>query len=736
MSGPRRPPAVFRLVLALAFVGSGSLVAGATTNVENPDAQARLKEARQASKHAPGNDSLRYELALAYADVNTIENRVQAIEIFEDLRHVYDRTTRYHRDRARVFEACQQFDRARESLEILLDIDPGDVRARTDVARLRLEEFLWRFDLTQARRMFEVLGPALEAAPDDREALYYASLALEIMSGLPEQRSPSLSRQGLELARRIVVVDPGDIPGRYLLAVHAMDLGDYDLADRMFEEAVAAAPDDVRHSFANAAGRTAPAAAQAGLVSRDPAGKATYERVYWRHHDPSPLTDINENKLEIYRRLALADILFGKAHKGIRGWDTDPGRAFVRYGAPRSHYYEAGELLSQVPPISLKAPLVGVGTGLYKVTTPLVLVPPSWNWDFEFRGLHFPLRFEDTMLSGNYLSDPGTREVLEVLVNATPVVFRDAPPGPLRELALTSVGTLGERRNSARQDFYLGIPLWRPLGDGGWLNDVVLEIVVRDTTRTIVRQVKHRATPDDVVSIFDGAVQTLLLNQSWELPQGDYTMAGFIEDTDRKLNGVESQMLVVRDYRVTGGPIISDLDLTLRPAVAASRVTVDRLGERYIPNPLRVADDGRQLDIFYEVYGLVEKEGTAFVETRYTVLPRAWVQGFDRLVRQGEEEPDRLVDVAAADALADDGELTQENYLDVRFPPAGLAVTRGRAARGTRVPIPNLAPGEYALTMTLTDLHAGKSTVAQTTFQVLSAEQRDQLVAMGHGHRP
>jgi len=103
------------------------------------------------------------------------------------------------------------------------------------------------------------------------------------------------------------------------------------------------------------------------------------------------------------------------------------------------------------------------------------------------------------------------------------------------------------------------------------------------------------------------------------------------------------------------------------------------------------------------------------------------------MVRLGDEPAARLVQGAVSDAGLADSELGRQNFLDVTFPPAGLPVKEGRASRGTRVPIPELEPGEYSLIMTVTDLHARKSATASAIFQVLSDQQRQELVRIGRG---
>lgn len=53
---------------------------------------------------------------------------------------------------------------------------------------------------------------------------------------------------------------------------------------------------------------------------------------FWRKRDPNPQTPENEFKLEYYKRIALANKLFGQS--GTEGWRTDRGRIYILLGPP------------------------------------------------------------------------------------------------------------------------------------------------------------------------------------------------------------------------------------------------------------------------------------------------------------------------------------------------------------------------------------------------------------------
>ena len=54
---------------------------------------------------------------------------------------------------------------------------------------------------------------------------------------------------------------------------------------------------------------------------------------FWVLHDPSPGTMRNEAREQFYQRVILADERYS-IHKRLRGWDSDRGRIFIKYGDP------------------------------------------------------------------------------------------------------------------------------------------------------------------------------------------------------------------------------------------------------------------------------------------------------------------------------------------------------------------------------------------------------------------
>jgi GWxTD domain-containing protein len=70
--------------------------------------------------------------------------------------------------------------------------------------------------------------------------------------------------------------------------------------------------------------------------------KQQFFRRFWRQNDPNPDTEENELMIEYYRRVNLANENFSAT--GVRGWLTDRGRIYIKFGQPDEidrHPFEA-----------------------------------------------------------------------------------------------------------------------------------------------------------------------------------------------------------------------------------------------------------------------------------------------------------------------------------------------------------------------------------------------------------
>ncbi|MBN2565697.1 MAG: GWxTD domain-containing protein [Candidatus Eisenbacteria bacterium] len=67
------------------------------------------------------------------------------------------------------------------------------------------------------------------------------------------------------------------------------------------------------------------------LASVAPEDRDPIWEEFWASHDPDPLTDENEFRIEFLRRLGYANARFRSI---VEGWQTDMGRIYIQYGEP------------------------------------------------------------------------------------------------------------------------------------------------------------------------------------------------------------------------------------------------------------------------------------------------------------------------------------------------------------------------------------------------------------------
>lgn len=73
---------------------------------------------------------------------------------------------------------------------------------------------------------------------------------------------------------------------------------------------------------------------------------------FWLRHDPSPGTVRNEAREDFYRRVIRADEMF-TVHKKLKGWTSDRGRIYIKYGDP-------DEILTDIHPLGIYPSIVWV----------------------------------------------------------------------------------------------------------------------------------------------------------------------------------------------------------------------------------------------------------------------------------------------------------------------------------------------------------------------------------------
>ena len=224
--------------------------------------------------------------------------------------------------------------------------------------------------------------------------------------------------QALRAARALQELGAEGAVGSWVEAAAAVGTGEEALARRRFEEALAVADSVERAVFVAAegfldeqdlegyarrfvaAGEVRAAMLRLGetvdtdldldwkKALEDPRVRRLALAAYWRDRDRRPARVFNPARLRYWRRLVLADLLFGDPETGRRGWESVLGQVWVRWGRPTSTFYSpgvAGAVLDELDVAQVRLPL--------EESVPEET--PFWVWTWKESGRWFSFLFLD-----------------------------------------------------------------------------------------------------------------------------------------------------------------------------------------------------------------------------------------------------------------------------------------------------------------------------------------------------
>ena len=248
-------------------------------------------------------------LALASGDQNTARN---------DFRSAYRRST--SRVDAMVQEAVILANRYSDRRNALRRLD--------DVARLYPENPSVH---TVRGRLLHQNGDLDDALAAYRQQLAVnpgsADAVLGIADVLTEERDYSRARD--ELYRALTTIQGHDAELALAIAVSYLGERHHERADQVFAQAFAGM-DSTERALYEDISPIANAEQVAAMDTLSPARKQAFCERFWLVFDPTPITAVNERRLEHYRRVWYARTHFAAAR---RPWD-DRGTVYVTYGEP------------------------------------------------------------------------------------------------------------------------------------------------------------------------------------------------------------------------------------------------------------------------------------------------------------------------------------------------------------------------------------------------------------------
>jgi len=427
--------------------------------------------------------------------------------------------------------------------------------------------------------------------------------------------------------------------------------------------------------------------------------RGKFIEAFWRKRDPNPRTAENEFKIVYYKRIALANKLFGLA--GFEGWRTDRGRIFILLGPPH-------EVRRDLNPSASSVSMFQAATETWGYWN---LQNPRLPYNMEFT-------FTDKYGSGNYILEKGLNlgqgagaaldpsslrfyfDNLENIAEAMRNPFENLDK--LRGIVTTQVST---NLIPLRPEFFffkglektVHVPIVVDIPSAALAPKAIADTV--SLSLTLVLQVQDNAgqalfeksrdldprfTSAEWDSLRDGSFQ-LQTSLSLSLQPGTYKLQLLVVDNTSGKAGRAQQSILLPDFYTP--------ELCLSDVLLSGQRTDEKKGEaqdapqtpeRPLREIRRAFRPGEEMKVYFEVYNLTLPEGQEL------------------------------------NALTVEYAFLKDGQALVRVPPERMAPANERDCRvQTSLRLKNFEPGPYTLEVKVTDGHSGASRTKAVAFRVI-----------------
>ena len=490
-------------------------------------------------------------------------------------------------------------------------------------------------------------------------------------------------QEGANVAAEMYRVFPEDVGMWRYLGLARLRVGDAEGAERAFRSAERFAPPDERAAFASI-----------DLLVRDDERAAYREdregftQRFWTSQDPRLLTTYNERRLEHLARMTYADLVLAAPAVGKRGWETQRGRMFVRYGPP-----EVDHMI--FPPVE-RDDFTLVNLWQYADGLRLVFEDPMRNGEFSF---YSPGALESGQALDPWQSDYALRA--REAIAAEPQRYAYADPAGARRVQLPYRVTTFRNADGRRTDLYVhyGVPI-------GEVDAASEQVDVTAHTGTFLvgrdrsvlheqRQTLHGLRTAQIVHYEEANLW--VETQPITAPPGEAELSVEFQTASGGVVAAQRRPVTLPDYADDANAhfAMSDLMLAFRAErVADGRIVeqgdILRNGRSLRPAPWSVFRRDQKMVLYFELYDLaIDANGRTDYEVELTMAPKVRERSLLDRILPGRRRRDEV---------------------SVRFPGAGTARSQDFA---TNLDTSDKRPGLYTLTLKVED-KAGRHSETRT----------------------
>ena len=319
-------------------------------------------------KYAPAH----HEIARLYMVLNTPIYRSQARFALDRAIRLDPQSVTYQQTLGDLLWAQEYWDNAAEQYKKVLKVHPEQAEAAYKVGWHALMNFMKYKDMEHldvihavksvggtSHHMFHwkqsakenydkaiaYLNQSIEAAPRFRDAYYRLGLVY-----LESDQPDGLIHTSVRLLDQV----PGDKDALLFCGLGYQSTGDEEVAYEYYIRAVSLMGLEERavmesvDLIATKEERKQIALASVQDTSQTWEDSAVRAR-FWRRQDPLFLTGFNERRMEHYGRVAYANLRFSRPSREIEGWQTDMGKAYIKFGRYLDRKTQRADVLEEIP---------------------------------------------------------------------------------------------------------------------------------------------------------------------------------------------------------------------------------------------------------------------------------------------------------------------------------------------------------------------------------------------------
>lgn len=316
----------------------------------------------------------------------------------------------------------------------------------------------------------------------------------------------------------------------------------------------------------------------------DSAECRAYADSAWQIRDPDRTTSINEKKLEHFARVYMADLMFSQPNRGKRGWETDQGKLFIRYGPPQFSEWR----LPEDGDMDLNC---------------------SWKWIYYMDGEVYDIEFKNIFGGNSYMLTPmdmGNSEFKAYEMTAeVPEQQAFAEKRDLIDAVFSNFVYKGDD-GQAMLDLFVATPYnqfeYEPV-EGHAVCDIEYRLAFYDQSDSVLN--RTRDSQQLVIS------PTLSRNPEFynfhtirmPAPSENLTVACAIEQKSAQRVNLYEMPLEIYDFSDDGFHL-SSLILGSEISEKEKDTQFDRRDYKLIPNYTSTYEQGDTLIVYYEIYDL------------------------------------------------------------------------------------------------------------------------------------